>query len=275
MNRDLTGYREQHEAIQEEFARQAASWGQDEIDADLRWAVGLLDLQPRWVVLDVAAGTGLLARAVAPHVKEVSAVDITPEMLAQGRRQAERDGTANVRFEEGAAEDLPYPPGSFDLVMTRFSLHHFVRPDVATREMARVCRPGGSLAVIDIVSPEDEDLAARYNRLERLRDPSHTRALPPSELKRLIEQSGIEITGGSRRDVPNDLLQWLGRTRTAGASRDEILESLRRELDGGPPTGMRPFSAGGRLQFLHAWEVVVGVKPQPGGEATRCGGRRR
>jgi ubiquinone/menaquinone biosynthesis C-methylase UbiE len=261
MGRDLSGYRDQHDAIREEFARQAASWGQDEIDADLLWAVGLLDLQPRWVVLDVAAGSGLLTRAVAPHVKEVVAVDITPEMLAHGRRQAERDGIANVRFEEGAAEDLPYPPGSFDLVMTRFSLHHFVRPHVATREMARVCRPGGRLAVIDIVSPEDEGLAARYNHLERLRDPSHTRALPPSELKRLIEEGGIRITGDSRRDVPNDLLQWLDRTRTAGSSREEILESLNGELSGGPATGMRPFTAGDRLQFLHTWQAIVGVKP--------------
>lgn len=260
MNRDLSAYKDQHDAIREEFTKQAASWGRDEIDADLLWAVDRLGLQPHFEVLDVAAGTGLLSRAIARRVKEVVAIDITPEMLAQGRRQADREGITNIRFEEGAAEDLPYPSGSFDMVVTRFSVHHFRNPDVVIREMARVCRPEGRLAVIDIVSPEDERLAARYNELERRRDPSHTRALPPSELKRLIETSGVRITGDTLRDVRNDLTQWLDRARTAGASREEILESLRGELDGGAPTGMRPFAEGDRLLFMHTWEVVVGVR---------------
>lgn len=267
MKRDLNVYKDQHDSIREEFAKQSAAWGRDEIDADLLWAVDRLGLQPYFEVLDVAAGTGLLGRAIAPRVREVVAVDITPEMLEQGRRRAVRDGIQNIRFEQGAAEDLPYPSESFDMVATRFSVHHFASPDVVIREMRRVCRPAGRVAVIDIVSPEDRTLAARYNDLERLRDPSHTRALPPSELTSLIETSGLRIIGDDLRDVSNDLEQWLDRARTAAASRREILESIRGELAGGARTAMRPFAAGDKLMFLHTWEVVVGVRQskQPAG----------
>lgn len=261
MPKDLNDYRSQHDSIRAEFTKQAASWGRDAISADLAWAVERLPLEPGFRVLDVAAGTGLASRAIAPRVAEVVAVDITPEMLAQGRRQAEREGVANVRFEFGAAEDLPFQAESFDMVVTRFSIHHFQSPGVAVREMARVCRPGGAVSIIDIVSPGGEELAVVYNRLERQRDPSHTRALSGGELARLIEESGLRIAGEFHRDVRNSLDEWLDRTQTPQSARIEILASLRRELDGGPPTGMRPFAENGRLFFLHEWNVVLGVKP--------------
>lgn len=259
MNKDLSAFREQHDAIQVEFTRQAPSWGRDEIDADLLWAVDRLGLEPHFEVLDVAGGTGLLSRAIAPHVKNVVAVDITPEMLAHGRRQVDRERIANVRFEMGAAEDLPYPSESFDMVATRFTVHHFQRPDVVIGEMRRVCRHGGRIAVIDIVSPEDEKLAARYNHFERLRDPTHTRALSPSELEKMIEAGGVRGIQAYSRDVANALGEWLDRTQTAGASREEILDAIREELGGGAPTGMRPFREAERLMFLHAWSVIVGL----------------
>jgi len=261
MTKDLREYRDQHESIRAEFAKQAEGWGGETLSPDLLWAVDRLPLQPHFAVLDVAAGTGLLGRAIAPRVESVVAVDITPEMLSEGRRQAERERISNIRFEPGAAEALPYDSESFDMVGTRFSLHHFQNPEAAIREMARVCRPGGHVGVIDIVSPEDEELAARYNHFERLRDPSHTRALRGSELTRTIEAGGFRITRTDRRDVRNGLSEWFDRARTGDAARDEILQSLRRELEGGAPTGFRPFADGPRVMFLHTWEVVVGTKP--------------
>lgn len=250
----------QHEAIRQEFGRQSASWGRDSIDDDLRWAVGKLALPRDAEVLDVAAGTGLLARALAPGVKSVVAVDITPEMLANGRECARRDGIGNVRFEEGAAEAMPFGDGSFDAVVTRFSFHHFQDADAVAREMARVCRRGGLVGVIDIVAPEDGALAERYNRLERLRDTSHTWALSPSDLRRRIEGAGVQVAGEFRRDVANDLEEWLDRTRTPRAAREEIVGAIRSELDGGALTGMRPFENRGRLAFRHDWSVVVGTR---------------
>lgn len=258
--RDLSDYQAQHDSIREEFRKQAPSWGRDRTSAHLEWVVSRLALRPEFEVLDVAAGTGLLSRAIAPHVKHVVAVDITPEMLAQGREDAARDGVSNVRFETGAAEDLPYPDDSFDMVATRFSIHHLVRPGMAIAEMHRVCRAGGSLVVIDIVADEDAAVAARYNGVERTRDTSHIRAYSPSGLRSLVADAGVEVTSYLSLDVEMGVDDWLDFTHTEGERRRTILELLERELGGGEITGMRPVRRDGTLLFLHTWGVVVGRK---------------
>jgi hypothetical protein len=66
-------------------------------------------------------------------------------------------------------------------------------------------RQGGTLVVIDIVSSEDEKLVGRYNYMERLRDPSHTQALSPSGLKKIIEDAGAKILTYYSREVENSI----------------------------------------------------------------------
>ena len=259
-DRDLNAYKAQHDSIREEFKKQAGSWGKNEISPHLQWVVDRLTLPPHVEVLDIAAGTGLLSRAISPRVKRVVAVDITPEMLAQGQREADRQGITNVSFEQGAAEALPYPTASFDMVVTRFSVHHFKSPEAVIREMCRVCRHGGTLVVIDIVSSEDEKLAGRYNYVERLRDPSHTRALSPSGLKKIIEDAGAKILNYYSREVENGVDDWLEFTHTEENRRRQILELMQSELEGGAETGMRPFFTEDKLMFMHTWGIVLGEK---------------
>src|SRR5262245_41048331 len=116
----------QHDVVRRQFSQQAAHFGEQGLtlsdQAYLQWMVEQLDLQPHFEVLDVAAGTGHLSRAIAPHVKRVVAMDLTPEMLDQGRREATQQGVTNLVFEIGEAEHLTYPNDVFDLVITRFSL---------------------------------------------------------------------------------------------------------------------------------------------------------
>lgn len=269
VTKDLTDFQRQHDAIRAEFSRQASSWSKDPISEDLRWAVDRLALDKDDDVLDVAAGTGLLSRAIAPKVRSVVGIDLTPEMIEHGRQAAEREKLSNVRFEKGAAEDLPYDPSSFDMVVTRFSVHHFQNPAAVLLEMARVCRSGGRVAIIDLVAPDDPELAAQYNDIERLRDPTHTRAFPVAELDKLVQKSGIRISGKFLRDVPNVLEDWLDRTSTATPAREQIVRDLQAELDDGPATGMRPFLQQDRLMFLHTWSVVVGVKKREAGDVRR------
>ena len=259
-NRDLIAYKDQHDSIQAEFKKQAASWGKGEISAHLRWVVAQLDLQPHFEVLDVAAGTGLLSRAISAHVKRVVALDITPEMLAQGRSEANRQRITNISFEQGAAEDLSYPTASFDMVVTRFSVHHFKSPDVVIREMCRVCRHEGKLVVIDLVSSEDKELATRHNEVERLRDSSHTQALSPTGLKKVIENAGVKILNYYTREVENSVDDWLDFSHTEADKRGQILELMQRELEGDGETGMRPFFKDKKLMFMHTWGIVEGEK---------------
>lgn len=254
----------QHDVIRREFGQQAARFGEQGLtlsnQAYLQWVVEQLDLQPHFEVLDVAAGTGHLSRAIAPHVKRVVALDLTPEMLAQGRREAEQQGLTNVVFEQGEAEHLGYANDAFDLVATRFSLHHFADPRGPVREMVRVCRRGGRVAVIDLVSPDDPAVAARYNQLERLRDPSHLRALTADELPRLMLEAGLEVVRTVPRDVEVHLDRWLDLTRATPEARQAIRAALTQDLEGVQTTGMRPYIREQALKFLHAWLVVVGTK---------------
>ena len=119
-------------------------------------------------MLDVAAGTGHVARRLAPSVRAVVALDATRAMLEQGRAQ----GVPNVIFVQGDAASMPFLDGSFDMVVSRFAVHHFEDPAVQVAEMRRCLRPGGRLAIADLVA--DPAAAAEQNRLEALRDPSHT-----------------------------------------------------------------------------------------------------
>ncbi|HUI34398.1 MAG TPA: methyltransferase domain-containing protein [Stellaceae bacterium] len=160
-------------------------------------------------VLDVACGGGLVARAFAPHVRHATGIDVTPAMLDTARKAAAEKGLANTTWDQGDVTTLPYADASFDIVATRFSFHHFLDPLAVLKEMIRVCRPGGRIVVVDSCPSEDKAKAAAFNRLELLRDPSHTRALPLSELKSVFATAGLgepSVSFTEIRDVVSNLL---------------------------------------------------------------------
>ncbi len=245
-----------YERVRHESRRRAKLRGSDEIAEDLSWVVERLDLEPHFEVLDVAAGTGIVARAVAPHVRRVVASDISTEMLAAGAREA----PANVRFEGAAAEDLPFAADSFDMVVTRYSIHHFLRPELALHQMHRVCRRGGELLVIDIVAPDDPPCARRFNSLERSRDSSHSRALSSRDLRQAVERMGWHVHETLSREVVREVPDWLAYYPLDPIRSGWILRELRREIEGGPETGMRPFLDGGKLKLVHTMDVVRAKK---------------
>ncbi len=262
-----------HERVRREFRKQAPRFdmtGHTLTSPEyLQWIVDHLDLKPHFDVLDVASGTGHLGRAIAPHVRRVVALDATPEMLQEGKHQAEKDGIGNIVFEHGIAENLPYSNDAFDMVVSRFAIHHFENASGPMIEMVRVCRPCGRVAVIDLVAPEDETLATSYNRLERLRDPSHTCALPSSGIQRLLGDAGLLVVHTVSREVEVNVNQWFELTQTEPEARRAIVQELTQELNGLRRSGMRPFLRGDELMFVHTWLIAVGLK---GG---RAGGVRR
>jgi ubiquinone/menaquinone biosynthesis C-methylase UbiE len=254
----------QHEVVRREFRQQASRFDGPGLTLSnqnyLAWMVNQLGLQSHFEVLDVAAGTGHLSRAIAPHVQRVVGVDLTPEMLAEGERAAEQAGLTNLVFEQGVAEHLPYPNAAFDLVVSRFSLHHFSDARGPLGEMVRVCRPGGRVAIIDLVSPDDSIAASTYNHLERLRDPSHIRALTAEELLGLMREVGLDIVRTLPRDVEVHPERWMDLTQASSAARQTILAELTQDMQGLTTTGMRPFTRQNELMFLQTWLIVVGVK---------------
>jgi ubiquinone/menaquinone biosynthesis C-methylase UbiE len=99
-------------------------------------------------VLDVGCGTGFLAFELAARGHRATGVDFAPAMVAEARRKAVERGL-DVRFEEGDAEQLAFPDGSFDLVISRHVLWTLPHPEAAVDEWIRVLRPGGRLAIVD------------------------------------------------------------------------------------------------------------------------------
>ena len=98
-------------------------------------------------VLETAAGTCICGRALAPFVKDITCLDLTEEMLAQGKKLAAETQIKNISFETGNAEDLPYKAETFDLVITRLSFHHFINPEKPFQEMQRLWNPYARLTI--------------------------------------------------------------------------------------------------------------------------------
>jgi len=149
-------------------------------------------------VLDVACGVGRLTLMLARLAQHVTGIDLTAAMIDQGRVLQSEAGIANVEWRVGDILPLPFPDGAFSLVVSQAAFHHLADPAAALAQMVRVCSPGGRIAINDL-TPEPETAGA-FNRVEKLRDPSHVRALPPAELRALGKQCGLaELTVSSYR----------------------------------------------------------------------------
>jgi ubiquinone/menaquinone biosynthesis C-methylase UbiE len=233
--------------------------------SDARWVFERLPLTSADVVLDVAAGTGHAARQLATAARAVVALDATEAMLARGQAQAAAEGCANVVFMCGDAAALPFLEGSFDVVVSRFAAHHFEEPERVVAEMARCTRPGGHVALVDLVADEDARVASEQNRLERLRDPSHTRILAAIEMQALLAEAGLEAIDVATRPLERRLGPWLDQAQADEAARAEIHAALQADAAGGggaPSTGFRPrVDDEGALWFVHTFASAIASKP--------------
>ena len=140
-------------------------------------------------VVDVATGAGHTAGAVAEAgIETVLAVDASGEMVRTA--VTEFDGVSGV---VGDAERLPVATNAVDAVTCRIAAHHFPDPEAFVDEVARVLRPGGTLAFEDNVSPDDPDLEAALNRLETLRDPTHVHSHRTGTWVEWLEDHGFVV----------------------------------------------------------------------------------
>ena len=104
------------------------------------------DLQAGWRVLDVATGSGNAALAAARRGCDAVGIDYVPSLLERGRIRAEAE-RLSVEFVEGDAEQLPFPSASFDAVTSIYGVMFAPHHQLAASELARVCRPGGRIAL--------------------------------------------------------------------------------------------------------------------------------
>ena len=201
------------EAILDQFTRQAipfASAPSIRDEAALRLIVEWSGAGPDDTVLDVACGPGLVVTAFARVARHVTGIDLTPAMLERARAYAVEQGLTNVSWSLGDVLPLPWPDASFTIVTARFAFHHFLDPLAVLKEMKRVCAPGGTVMVVD--SAPAPDKADAFNGMERLRDPSHVRALPMEEHLELFRRAGLQEPRVTTYRLEGELEALLGRS---------------------------------------------------------------
>jgi SAM-dependent methyltransferase len=246
----------------DEFARQAASFSASPVitdQAQVERLVTAIGDAAHGRVLDVACGPGIVTAALAAMAREVVAFDLTPEMLIKARERCTKAGHTNVLFQEGSATALPFADASFDVAVTRLSLHHFEEPQKVLAEMLRVLTPGGLLAAADVVGAEDPEKAALQNAIETLRDPSHVRMLPASELRALMTGPGLSLERQETWDKPRELEEWIGIVANPArvAPLRTVVHALAKAgLDAGMGLAMRESA----VHFFHRWQLVTARK---------------
>jgi ubiquinone/menaquinone biosynthesis C-methylase UbiE len=258
--------------VQQQFGANAAGYASSKVHAQgasLKRLVELVQPAAHWQLLDVATAAGHTALVFAPHVAQVIASDITPEMLPVAARLAAEKGLTNVTVERADAEALPYGAAQFDLVTCRIAPHHFPHLDRFLAESYRVLRPGGLLAVVDNVVPGSDAAdvggeAARaagdlVNAFEKLRDPSHFKALSVGEWLAALAQAGFVVEQWETALKEMEFEEWAARMQASPETRLELL----RMLDEAPPAAqefLQPTVRAGVRYFYLTEAIFVARK---------------
>jgi len=249
--------------ILDQFTRQATlfSTAAPITNADaLRMIVEAARPGPEDTVLDVACGGGIVVCAFAPHVRQATGIDVTPAMLDEAQRLAAEKGLTNVGWRQGDVNALPFEDGRFTIVVTRFSVHHFPDPAAVLREMARVCAPGGRLVVVDMYASQDPAKAAEFNRLERLRDPSHMRSLALTELLSLFGEAGLPEPETSFYELRDEVRNLLARSFPEPGDDAKIIELFRASA-ADDRLGVPVRIEGDRIHYAYPVAILAAQRP--------------
>jgi ubiquinone/menaquinone biosynthesis C-methylase UbiE len=195
------------------------------------------------------------------------ASDITRQMLEQTRTLAAARSLANLTIVQADAEILPFADASFDLVTCRIAPHHF--PDIPrfAFQVRRVLKAGGTFALVDNIAPDEETTpgfpeaelraaAIAYNALEKLRDPSHGRALTTGEWIALLADAGFTIVHKERQPKAMDFAAWC---KNMSVPHDTTirLDAMLRASSQALRAFLTPIERGGKLAFALVELIVV------------------
>ena len=255
----MTNKADEHQRlILEQFTRQAVPFSQMQNHSP-ELLLAASGAGPADRVLDVACGPGLMACAFAKVARHVTGIDLTPAMIEQARVTQRTDGLTNLTWHVGDVQPLPFVDASFSLVFTRYSFHHFLDPKAVLAEMMRVCSPGGRVVVVDVFTSGPAQAEA-YNHLEKLRDPSHVRALALDELTGLLTQAGLRDVRTQLYKHEVELEQVLQSSFPKPGDADNVRRIFADDLSVNR-LGVGASLREGRIQYAYPIVVLVGIKP--------------
>ncbi|MDQ6884851.1 MAG: methyltransferase domain-containing protein [Candidatus Dormibacteraeota bacterium] len=233
--------------------------GEHKSGDELARAVKFAAPMPTDRVLDIGAGAGHMALAMAPRVKSVVLTDPVGAMLDAARGVFGNAGQTNAEFIKAAAETLPFEPASFDIVTSRLAAHHFENIEGALREIARVLKPAGVFVLVDTVAPDDPESARFLHEVETLRDPTHRHTLTENAWAKLIEAGEFRI---EQKDVvrkAHDFEPWLER----GGEEAATMERVRQRFLNAPAVAAAALNVvveGGKVRSFTDYKLVLSAR---------------
>ena len=246
--------------VRELFGKKSKQYARSSLLIDqknLALVMDLAGISERDRVLDVATGTGYMAMAVANIGAEVIATDFTLEMLLEARAALEGRHKAELALAD--ADRLAFAADVFDAVTCRVSIHHFANPQLAIGEMARVCKSGGRVVIMDVVSSEDKLKSDLHNEMGKLRDPSEVRQWRRSEIEQMVKEVGLTVTKVESWSHVMAFDEWIrlggADSETAEQLRDMMIDSM-----DGDKAGLTPEFRDGELVFTWTTAIIVARK---------------
>lgn len=182
--------------------------------ADLQALAALLEAAAPARLLDLGCGGGHVSFTAAPFCGQVTACDLSDGMLDAVAAEAGRRGLANIATRQGSAEHLPFEDESFDMVVSRYSAHHWRSVAAGLGEARRVLKPRGRAVFTDVAAPQDPLADTFLQTMELLRDPSHVRDYSGAEWARLAGEAGFHLAAATRRRLYLDFSSWVARIAT-------------------------------------------------------------
>jgi SAM-dependent methyltransferase len=256
---------DQRRLILGQFTRQAVPFSQfpaHSTEESIRLVREAAGIGPDDTILDVACGPGLLACAFAGIARHVTGIDLTPAMIEQAEALQRAKGLDNLSWRVGDVTSLPFPDASFSVVFTRYSFHHILDPKAVLAEMVRACAPGGRVIVVDVYTTTPAQAEA-YVRVERLRDPSHVRALRLDELAGLYHDLGMNHPTTVFYGLEVGLDALLASSFPEPGASDEIRRTFAADV-GINRLGVNARLEAGEIRFAFPTVILVGRKPNFG-----------
>ncbi len=184
-------------------------------------------------VCDVACGPGHFALSFAGKAPRIAGIDAAPNMLLQFEKLA-LERSVKVEAIKADAMDVPLPSGSFDAVISRLAPHHFSDAGKAVREMSRLTKSGGRVAVIDLEGSENPALDELNHQIEVWHDPSHVRSYTAPQWRTFFETNDLEVEAleAGQTELPGGLS--VSRWCEIGNTSLDAQSKIRKRLESAP-----------------------------------------
>lgn len=231
-----------HEAnVTTQFGPRAAAYVSSAVHAsgaDLAQIADLAKTRRPARALDMGCGGGHVSFQAAPYAGEITAYDLSDDMLQAVATEAGNRGLKNILTRQGSVEKTPFEKASFDFVASRYSAHHWHDIGAGIMEARRVVKSDGIAIFADAVSSDEPIIDTHLQAIELLRDPSHVRDYTASEWIRLLKDAGFMPGEPVLRRVRLDFASWVARMATPEASVQVI-----RALQAGMPRNVADYFA--------------------------------